>query len=72
MKLLKTPLNKEQILRLVNLYNIEEPVVEANFVRVEGTVVKKIDVKYKKHTESFYINEEDYDLIENGIYVGRL
>ena len=66
-----TPLNKGQIIRLINLFDIEEEIVEAYFVDVDGVPLTKIAVKYENHEESIYASREDYDLIRNGINIGR-
>ena len=58
-------------MRLVNLLDIEEDVVEANYVRVVDTVVCKIEVKYNGHEESIYLKSDDMDLVLNGISLGR-
>ena len=65
------PLDKGQYIRLINLFDIEEEIVECYFVDIEGTPLTKIAVKYKDHEESIYPNREDYDLIRNGIKVTR-
>ena len=65
------PLDRGQYLRLINVFDIDEEIVECNFVEIEGTVLTKIEIKYKDHEESIYPNREDYDFIRNGLTVTR-
>lgn len=71
MSIVKTPLTNSQKMRLIDLFDIDEEIVEANFIEMDELTITKIEVKYQDHEESIYPRREDYDLIRNGIKLGR-
>lgn len=69
MKTERTPLNKEQQLRLVNLFKINEPMESCDLVTVG--CIKKFEIKYANHEESIYARDDDMDFVVNGITLER-
>ena len=71
--IIKTPLNNEQILRLINVLEFTYGEVKtATLCEIKDTVVSMIDIEYiDGQKESFYPNSEKLEFILNGIKLER-
>ena len=65
----RTPLTKEQELRLINIFDIREPLTKSEVVEVG--VITKFEIEYPEHEESIYASNDDIDFIINGCNVER-
>lgn len=68
----KTRLNKDQITRLINTLDINQPIRNAYLCQVTGTQIKKIAINYTNgKKEVFYPMDDELDIILNGIVLTR-
>ena len=65
----RKPLTKEQEIRLINLFDICEPLTKSEVVEVG--VITKFEIEYANHNESIYMKEEDIDFVLNGLNIER-
>ena len=72
MSIKKTPLTKNQLLRLYNHCNDDGKVKCATLCEVEGTPFYRIEIEYyNMGKESIYPNKDTLDYILNGVHVER-
>ena len=74
MSIKKTPLDKGQYIRLLNVLRDDEITkepLEKNFVTIEGSELTKIELKFEDHEESIYLSREDFDFVKNGVKLER-
>jgi hypothetical protein len=68
----KTKLNQDQITRLINVLDINKPIRSAYVCEVKGTAIKKVAINYENgDKESFYPDNEELEIIVNGITLTR-
>lgn len=68
----KTKLTQVQILRLINVLDIDKEIRNAYLCEVKDTCVKKIAINYANgDKESYYPDNDDINLIMNGITLTR-
>lgn len=66
----KTKLNHSQVLRLINLVDLDHGVIEVYFIEV-ATSINKIQVHYSDHDQDLFLPDDEIDIIMNGIQVER-
>ena len=72
MSVKKTPLNKNQLLRLYNHCNDNGKVKCATLCEIEETKIFRIEIEYyNMGKENFYPSEDTLDYILNGVHVER-
>lgn len=73
LKFERKPLNESQTIRLINVFEINEPLTKCYVVKVGG--LTKFEIAYKEHDEnvyeSIYARQDDIDFILNGCNVER-
>lgn len=65
----RKPLNESQTIRLINVFEINEPLTKCDVVKVGE--ITKFEIAYKEHEESIYARQDDIDFILNGCNVER-